>query len=186
MPPNVRGNLVQMDKGLSALCHWLSQSLNVLPPALAISTGTFKWLRFRGDQAPNWWETHERWFKILAVMKLTVGGSALNVMREIRGRNRSQTYIYRGHGGKWNAELKSTIRLLFTSCQVNINRGELWVSDEDDIINVFVCFAAARVYCEAAFSSPLTALFPRVRPPHSGLPRDRTITHSSCLIRNFF
>lgn len=42
MPLNVRGNLVQMDEGLSALCHWLSQSLNVLPPAPTISTGTFK------------------------------------------------------------------------------------------------------------------------------------------------
>lgn len=62
-------------------------------------------------------------------MKLTVGRSALNVMGEIRGGNRSYTYIYWGHGSKMKcrAEVWQS-NVLFTPCQVNINHGELWVS----------------------------------------------------------
>lgn len=134
---NVRGNLAQMDKGLSALCHWLSQSLNVLPPAPAISTGTFKWLRFRGDRAPNWRETQERWFKILDVMKLTVGSSALNVMGEIMGGNRSRMYVNQGACCKWNAEWSSTLhhRAVYWLWGKQRPRRDLGVC-KDDIINV--------------------------------------------------
>lgn len=108
MPKNVRRNLVEMEKGLSVYCHWLSQSLNVLPPATAITAGKCKWWWFRRDPEPNCRETQARWFKTLAIMKLTDGSSDLNVMGEIRGGNKVRDGDGEGQSGKWNAEKRNS------------------------------------------------------------------------------
>lgn len=74
-------------------------------------------------------------------MNLTVGGSARNVMGEIRGGNGSRTEMHRGHGGemKCREEVYSPMCLLFTPSGKQPPKGALDVC-KDGIINVLCLF----------------------------------------------
>ncbi len=120
---------------LSARRSQPPQSLNVLPPATAITGAKFKCWWFRRDGVQAGEEPRERWFKTLALMRLSAGRLIWMWWGKL-DEGRGQEQRRKGHGANETQRTTLLSDALFTSYQENSVLG--FQRRIDQIINAFV------------------------------------------------
>lgn len=141
---------------LSAQRRQPPQSLNVLPPATAITRAKFKCWWFRRDRVRAGEEPCERWFKTLALMRLTAGRLIWMWWGKL-DEGRGQWRRRKGHGANETQRTTLLSDVLFTSFQEQKQWLVGFQRCIDKIINEFVaglgtCFVRMCV-CLGVFTS---------------------------------